>query len=162
MLLEKNGKTFSSKRTKHIKVRYFFIQDKINQGKVSIKYCPTQQMWSDIFTKPLQGQQFRLMRSKIMNCPIDYDEIGSRPSDKIQLMIHDNEYMISSQECVDPQAKMPHRQSLVRRTDDDVVGNGDTGGMAKRDTLPMARKVRWKDLEKEEQSKDTRKMLVLF
>ena len=33
---------------------------------------------------------------------------------------------------------------------DDVGGNGDTGGMAKRDTLPMARKVRWKDLKEEE------------
>ena len=35
MLVEKNGKTFSSKRTKHIKVRYFFIQDKIDLGEAN-------------------------------------------------------------------------------------------------------------------------------
>ena len=45
---------------------------------------------------------------------------------------------------------------------DDVVGNRNMGGMAKRNTLPMARRVRWKDLEKEKQSKDTREMVVLF
>ncbi len=32
MLLEMNGKVSSSKRTKHIKVKYFFIKDKIDQG----------------------------------------------------------------------------------------------------------------------------------
>ena len=37
---------------------------------------------------------------------------------------------------------------------DDVVGNRDIGGIAKRDTLQRTRKVRWKDLEKEEKSKD--------
>ena len=37
MALEKNGQASSSKRTKHIRVRYFFIKDKIDQGE----FCPT-------------------------------------------------------------------------------------------------------------------------
>ena len=49
-------------------VRYFLIKDRVDQGEVNIKYCLTEQMWSDILTKPLQGQQFRLMRAMIMNC----------------------------------------------------------------------------------------------
>jgi hypothetical protein len=59
MLLEKNGKQSSSKRTKHIRVRYFFIKDRIGNGDISLKHCPTGDMVGDHFTKPLQGAQLR-------------------------------------------------------------------------------------------------------
>ena len=75
ILLEKNGKTSNSKKTKHIRVRYFFIQDRVNHREVSIKYCPTEQMWSDMLTEPLDGQQFKMLREMVMNCPVDYDSI---------------------------------------------------------------------------------------
>ena len=39
--METNGKTANSKRTKHIKIRYFFIIDKIKQKEINIAYCPT-------------------------------------------------------------------------------------------------------------------------
>ena len=74
IILENKGKEAGSKRTKHIKVRYFFIKDKIENGEVDVKYCPTEKMWSDVLTKPLQGQAFRAMRSQLMNCPEDYHE----------------------------------------------------------------------------------------
>jgi hypothetical protein len=35
MLLETNGNASSSKQTKHIKVKYFFVKDKIDYGKTS-------------------------------------------------------------------------------------------------------------------------------
>jgi hypothetical protein len=38
MLLEKNGKQSSSKRTKHSRVRYFFIKDRIRNGDISVKH----------------------------------------------------------------------------------------------------------------------------
>jgi hypothetical protein len=41
MLLERNGKASSSKRTKHINIRYFFITDQISKGEVRVKWCPT-------------------------------------------------------------------------------------------------------------------------
>ena len=31
-------------------------------------------MWADINTKPLQGQMFRLFRSKVMGICVDYDD----------------------------------------------------------------------------------------
>jgi hypothetical protein len=65
MLLEKNGKQPSSKRTKHIRVRYFFIKDRIGNSDVSVKHCPTGYMVADHFTKPLQGAQFLNFRAKI-------------------------------------------------------------------------------------------------
>ena len=41
MLLEKNGKKSSTKNTKHINVRYYFIKDRVETGDVVIKHCPT-------------------------------------------------------------------------------------------------------------------------
>jgi hypothetical protein len=48
ILLETNGRASSSKRTKHIKVKYFLIKDKVNREEITIKHCPTEQMWTDI------------------------------------------------------------------------------------------------------------------
>ena len=41
IILEKNGKDLSSKRTKHIKIRYLFITDMVAQGDVSLVWCCT-------------------------------------------------------------------------------------------------------------------------
>ena len=67
MLLENNGRASSSKRTRHINVRYFFVTDRIKNEEVSVEYCPTGDMVGDFFTKPLQGCQFRKFRNIIMN-----------------------------------------------------------------------------------------------
>ena len=55
IVMETKRKTTNSKDTKHIKVRYFFITDKVNNKEVTLGYCPTEQMWADILTKSLQG-----------------------------------------------------------------------------------------------------------
>ncbi len=55
ILLEKNGRSSSSKRTRHINVCYFFVTDRVAANEVKIKYCPTEDMIADFFTKPLQG-----------------------------------------------------------------------------------------------------------
>jgi hypothetical protein len=75
MLLEKNGKQSSSKRTKHIRVRYFFIKDRIRNGDISVKHCPTGDMVGDHFTKPLQGAQFRKFRADIQGVPNDMSDL---------------------------------------------------------------------------------------
>jgi hypothetical protein len=67
MLLEKNGRGSSSKRTRHINIRYFFVPDRIANGEVKVEYCPTGDMLADFFTKPLQGSTFRKFRNEIMN-----------------------------------------------------------------------------------------------
>jgi hypothetical protein len=66
ILLEKNGKGSSSKRTHHIDIRYFFVTDRVASKEVSIEYCPTRDMVADFFTKPLQGSQFKKFRNLIM------------------------------------------------------------------------------------------------
>ena len=44
ILLEKNGKSSSIKRTKHMNIRYFFITNRVIQGDVSLVWCPTGDM----------------------------------------------------------------------------------------------------------------------
>jgi hypothetical protein len=66
ILLEKNGKASSSKRTKHTNIQYFFITDRVSNEEVSVVWCPTGDMIGDYATKPLQGALFRKFRDHIM------------------------------------------------------------------------------------------------
>jgi hypothetical protein len=67
ILLEKNGRRSSTKRTRHMNIRYFFIADHVASKDVTIVHCPTEVMLGDHFTKPLQGSLFLRMRDAIMN-----------------------------------------------------------------------------------------------
>jgi hypothetical protein len=67
ILLEKNGRASSGKRTRHINIRYFFVTDRIATGEVKVEYCPTGEMLGDFFTKPLQGTLFRKFCNHVLN-----------------------------------------------------------------------------------------------
>ena len=67
ILLERNGKKSSGRRTRHLDIRYFFVADRIKSGEMKVDYCPTEKMLGDFFTKPLQGAKFREFRRLIMN-----------------------------------------------------------------------------------------------
>jgi hypothetical protein len=67
ILLAENGRMSSSKRTRHLNIRYFFVTDCVKAKELSIKYCPTEDMLSDYFTKRLQGTLFRKLRDLIVN-----------------------------------------------------------------------------------------------
>jgi hypothetical protein len=66
MLLQENGKASSSKRTKHIHIRYFFITDRIRNKELRVEWLPTENMIADFMTKPLQGNTFKSFRDQIM------------------------------------------------------------------------------------------------
>ena len=63
MLLVKNGKKSSTKNTKHINVRYYFIKDWVETRDVMIEHCPTEEFLRGHFKKPLQGALFRKFRA---------------------------------------------------------------------------------------------------
>jgi hypothetical protein len=91
------------KRTKHIKVKYFFIKDKVDQGEIRIKHCPTEQMWTDVNTKPKQGLAFRVFRGHVMGIPVDYkdsDYEGKVPLMPVVLMLLLTKEQSALQECV--------------------------------------------------------------
>lgn len=80
ILLKNNGKMSSSKRTKHIKSKYFFVTDKVEQGDIVIEHVPKDEMWCNMSTKPIEGICFKTNQSKHMNCPIEVpDEMALKP-----------------------------------------------------------------------------------
>jgi hypothetical protein len=97
MLLAKNGRASSGRRTRHIDIRYFFVTDQVKRGEIRIAYCPTGDMVADFFTKPLQGSLFRKLRAIILNIP------GRAPSADA----------LASQECV---GKVASYADVVRGT----------------------------------------------
>jgi hypothetical protein len=73
-LLVKNGQMLSGKKTKHIKAKFFFIKNRVNEGEINVIDCPAKGMWADVMTKPLQGMAFRTMRLELMNCLVNYED----------------------------------------------------------------------------------------
>ena len=60
--LLKNGKQSIGKQTRHIDIRYFWISDRLKSGTIKVRYCPTECMLADFFTKTLGGSLFTTMR----------------------------------------------------------------------------------------------------
>jgi hypothetical protein len=100
MSLEKNRRVSSSKPTKHIKAKYFLIKDYYDAEEIDIEFCPTDEMWADILTKPLQREKFRDMRAFLQNCPRDYD------NDAELTLLMKPQDVAPSREFVDGHAKM--------------------------------------------------------
>ena len=65
--LENNGRLSRGNRTKHTNVRCHFIKDAIDRGKATVEHLSTDKMWTDHFTKPLQGKKFVEFRKNIVN-----------------------------------------------------------------------------------------------
>ena len=66
MKLEINGRKSCGQKSRHINIQYFFIKDRTEQENIKIKYCPTEEMLADFFTKPLQENLFRKFREVLM------------------------------------------------------------------------------------------------
>ena len=65
MRLAENGRS-NSDRTKHIKLRYFFVKQFLDNGDFVLEYCPTNVMVADILTKPLHGELFKRLRALLL------------------------------------------------------------------------------------------------
>ena len=66
ILLERNGKRSSGERSRALNIRFFVVTDYIEKGDISVKYCPTEKMLGDYYTKPVQGKKFTEFRRQIM------------------------------------------------------------------------------------------------
>ena len=63
ILLETNGMKSVDKGSHHLKIKCFFITDKVKDKELEVLYCPTGDMTADFYTKPLQGALFFKHRS---------------------------------------------------------------------------------------------------
>lgn len=52
-------KEYSHRTTKHIDLRYHFIKDLVQEGKMCVKYLCTEDMIVDVLTKPLCVQKHK-------------------------------------------------------------------------------------------------------
>ena len=55
----------TSERSRHIKIRHFFVAHYIESKEIMLKYMPTGDMIADILTKPLHGTLFAKFASEI-------------------------------------------------------------------------------------------------
>jgi len=66
-LMEKGRST--SKRTRHIAIRYFWVKEQCTNGEIKLVHRPTKDMGAaNILTKPTQGSQFQNERYQLTNC----------------------------------------------------------------------------------------------
>jgi len=62
--ISKNG--IKGERTKHVDVKYHFITETVESGKVQLKWIPTTEQQADIFTKALAAPVFEHLRKALM------------------------------------------------------------------------------------------------
>ena len=66
ILLENNVKSSSSKLTKYLNVRYYFVICCIGKYELSLEWCLTADIIGDLMTKPTQGESFNIFRDQLM------------------------------------------------------------------------------------------------
>ena len=86
--MEVNGRQSASPRSRHINIKYFFIKDYVEKGKINVIYCPTENMIADFASKPTTGKLFEKQRDQMMgvtrcdpstfDTTQDQERVGSR------------------------------------------------------------------------------------
>jgi KUP system potassium uptake protein len=59
--------TFSSSATRHMKIKFHYIREKVADGTVKVAYLPTERMVADIFTKALSRILFERFRDMLLD-----------------------------------------------------------------------------------------------
>jgi hypothetical protein len=63
-LHREKGSTHSN--AKHIEIRYFWMREGVAKGSIKVEHVGTKEQLADFFTKPLQGEDFRRLRGRIL------------------------------------------------------------------------------------------------
>ena len=117
ILLERNGRSSSTKRTKHMNIRYFYVTEQIEKKAIHVAHCPTGEMVGDFFTKPLQGSLFIKMCNYIMGV----EEPGYQVLPRSVLSIHDTKG-IGKQKFV---GTRKHNSEVGKTGDEHVTKDSD-------------------------------------
>jgi hypothetical protein len=64
IFLAKKGKS-TSERSRHIKIRHFFVSHYIEAKEIEVHYLPTGEMIADMLAKPLHGSLFARLCAKL-------------------------------------------------------------------------------------------------
>ena len=63
--LAENGRS-NSDRAKRIQARHFFVKRRLDQRAMKASRCPTRETIADALTKPIQGEQFKVLRNVLL------------------------------------------------------------------------------------------------
>mmetsp|Transcript_20889 Transcript_20889/g.28996 ORF Transcript_20889/g.28996 Transcript_20889/m.28996 type:complete len:224 (-) Transcript_20889:815-1486(-) len=55
--------------SRHINIRFFWLNDRVANGEVTMRYVPTEEMTSDLLTKHMEGKLFYKHRKTLLNIP---------------------------------------------------------------------------------------------
>ena len=50
---------------KHMDIRYFWLRDEVDLGRIKVDYIPSREMVADIFIKALAKESFEILRAKL-------------------------------------------------------------------------------------------------
>jgi len=56
--------------TKHIKRKYYFIREALQEGVINMQFCRSEEQLADIFTKALPKDRFKQLRLKLGVKPV--------------------------------------------------------------------------------------------
>ena len=100
MKIEKNGSFSAGSKSRHLKIRFFFIKDIVDRESIEIIHCPSSNMVADFFTKPLQGSHFKRLRDIIMGLtPITMEERVGETRDSAVNLTHVSSVKSIGEEC---------------------------------------------------------------
>ena len=140
-LLETNGRGSSSKRTRHMNIRYFFVADVCARKEITLEYCPTDEMISDFFTEPLGGTKFRRFHNIIMN--IDHDEFGPVDMDELTAIHHEKiqrRFEMENKKREDEPTRNKASKMPKSVGSQECVGDHGKGSMSERANMGAAHK----------------------
>lgn len=60
------------RRTKHIDVRFHYLRNLVNEGRIQLVFCPTTEQLADVMTKPVKLESFEKMRRMLGVIELDY------------------------------------------------------------------------------------------
>jgi hypothetical protein len=97
-----------------------------------MRYCPTDVMWADVLTKPLQGQKFRDMRGFLQNCSRSYDDNIELQTDKLvqKLLKPQVKTVASLRECVGERMKSTREKKGQNKSPCCVSWGDETRGVS--------------------------------
>jgi len=57
----------TSSKTKHIKIKFHYIKELVQDNDITLAYCPTEEQIADILTKALSQEKFIPLRNRLLN-----------------------------------------------------------------------------------------------
>mmetsp|Transcript_12222 Transcript_12222/g.26736 ORF Transcript_12222/g.26736 Transcript_12222/m.26736 type:complete len:435 (+) Transcript_12222:895-2199(+) len=90
----------SSRRTRHINIRYFFLSDKVKRDEVRVAHCPSPEMVADVLTKPLQGKKFIRFRKSLLGMDAKAESMADKSRPKSRKKCGGEEAVAARVECI--------------------------------------------------------------